>query len=78
MSKITKTKTNADVLLELEARRAKARKLIYAADRTVMAKICAHCKNENHCLQKHDGSLLRDEDECVTGTIDWLEQEAEI
>ena len=77
MSSRKKTKTNADALLELEARRKKAANLIYNADRTVMAKICAHCKNENHCLQKHDGCLLRDEDKCVTGTIDWLEQEAE-
>ena len=75
MCKITKTKTNADALLELEARRRKVRNVISYADSVVMAEICSHCKFKNKCCYKKDCSLLRDDDECVSGTMDWLEKE---
>ena len=75
MYKITKTKTNADALLELEARRRKVLDVISNADWTVMAKICSHCKFKNGCFYKNDISLLRNDDECVNGTLDWLEKE---
>ena len=79
MSKKNKTRTNADALLELEARRAKARKVIGEAegDATVLNKICAHCKEKGYCCNRLNGRFVNDANKCVDNVLDWLEQEAE-
>ena len=71
-------KTNLNVMTKLCERRQKVRELLDSCDSVTFPIACFHCKNKKHCLHSGNHLLLANHiDDCISGTIDWLEQEAD-
>lgn len=73
--------TNLDRLMDIHERRAKCHHLLYNTDDTIFLEICRHCKKRKNgwkdCKNKHEEfRSVFNYDECVNGTMEWLEQEA--
>ncbi len=73
-----KQQTNLDRLEAIKEERSRIHALIFHCDKVLLNEICKHCKiGRGKCRNNpKDLRSLMDIDQCVDGTMEWLEQEA--